>query len=672
MLKVWNVSLIVATFTLALLGTFLVRSGILESIHAFGASTVGGAAAGADRGRDPRLGGADRLAPRRPALGAADRVARLARGDLPGQQPAPGRALRGDLLGHLLPADLRGGHRRALLARLAVVRPLHDAARDRARAVHRDRPAARLAPGQRRRAVARWCAVPLAVARRGDRRGRGVHRRLSTSRSRWSCSRSRPSPSRRSRPEFWRGAVAQRGARRAAAWPPALGRVVARNRRRYGGYIVHAGIAIAADRGRRLVELPDQRATCACAPGETREVGDYAVTYVRADAARSTAEEQKLTFGAVLDGRPRRRARSRPCTRRATTTRRHRGDRAVRARLLRGRGDERGRPHASGVGGDLWTAMQPDLAPLDDVIAAVDARLTAQLPEIGPDGPDPGELEAMQATPIAQGEAIRNLAALYLARPPAGRLPRQRQPARDLDLARRRDRARRRPDRGLARARGPPPPRLRRLRGAPRARARPRLGRAPARGLAFRRVEYVIGAIRARGARLRSSRAPLRRPRGAAGDREPGEDPRRADLEARKEALYRQIRDAELDRAQGKLSDDDWRRLDAELRREAIELLKRIDAAPERASLHCRRRWKAFSTSSRSLISVDPDLPRAPALGQGRRALGRLRHRRRRAARSAAARWSSATSTAGRSSSGSCSSSTRSSCSRSDLRRLRG
>ena len=42
MLKVWNVTLIVATFTLALLGTFLVRSGVLESIHAFGASTVGG------------------------------------------------------------------------------------------------------------------------------------------------------------------------------------------------------------------------------------------------------------------------------------------------------------------------------------------------------------------------------------------------------------------------------------------------------------------------------------------------------------------------------------------------------------------------------------------------------------------------------------------------------
>src|SRR4051812_1823520 len=42
MLKVWNVSLISATFCLCLLGTFLVRSGVLQSIHAFGASTVGG------------------------------------------------------------------------------------------------------------------------------------------------------------------------------------------------------------------------------------------------------------------------------------------------------------------------------------------------------------------------------------------------------------------------------------------------------------------------------------------------------------------------------------------------------------------------------------------------------------------------------------------------------
>jgi hypothetical protein len=56
------------------------------------------------------------------------------------------------------------------------------------------------------------------------------------------------------------------------------------------------------------------------------------------------------------------------------------------------------------------------------------------------------------------------------------------------------------------------------------------------------------------------------------------EDPRRADLEARKQALYRQIRDAELDREQGKLSDEDWRRADTELRREAIAVLRELDA----------------------------------------------------------------------------------------------
>src|SRR4051794_35272882 len=41
MLKIWNVSLVLATGILAILGTFLVRSGILDSIHAFGASTLG-------------------------------------------------------------------------------------------------------------------------------------------------------------------------------------------------------------------------------------------------------------------------------------------------------------------------------------------------------------------------------------------------------------------------------------------------------------------------------------------------------------------------------------------------------------------------------------------------------------------------------------------------------
>src|SRR3954449_8727102 len=60
----------------------------------------------------------------------------------------------------------------------------------------------------------------------------------------------------------------------------------------------------------------------------------------------------------------------------------------------------------------------------------------------------------------------------------------------------------------------------------------------------------------------------------------PPEDPTEAelaDLEARKQAKYRQIRDAETDHASGKLTDEDFRRLDSELRAEAIEILKGID-----------------------------------------------------------------------------------------------
>jgi hypothetical protein len=68
---------------------------------------------------------------------------------------------------------------------------------------------------------------------------------------------------------------------------------------------------------------------------------------------------------------------------------------------------------------------------------------------------------------------------------------------------------------------------------------------------------------------------PLRRP---ASPSDEIEDPRLAELEARKEAKYREIRDAELDRAAGKLSDEDWRRQDADLRAEAIEILKQLDS----------------------------------------------------------------------------------------------
>ncbi|SRR6266511_4100958 len=66
---------------------------------------------------------------------------------------------------------------------------------------------------------------------------------------------------------------------------------------------------------------------------------------------------------------------------------------------------------------------------------------------------------------------------------------------------------------------------------------------------------------------------PLRR----GGEIERHEDARRVELEAAKEAKYREIRDAELDHRMGKLSEADWRTVDRELRGEAIAILRELD-----------------------------------------------------------------------------------------------
>ena len=71
--------------------------------------------------------------------------------------------------------------------------------------------------------------------------------------------------------------------------------------------------------------------------------------------------------------------------------------------------------------------------------------------------------------------------------------------------------------------------------------------------------------------------APLRR--GRRPEREAAGAAERADLEAARDAKYAEIRDAEMDFRTGKLSETDWRALDRQLRREAVDLLHRLDEA---------------------------------------------------------------------------------------------
>jgi gas vesicle protein len=87
-------------------------------------------------------------------------------------------------------------------------------------------------------------------------------------------------------------------------------------------------------------------------------------------------------------------------------------------------------------------------------------------------------------------------------------------------------------------------------------------------------IVAVLGAVAA------VVSAPLRAGRG---ERESTESADRvAELEARKDAKYREIRDAEMDLRTGKLSEEDHRVLDRQLRAEAVDVLHALDEARER------------------------------------------------------------------------------------------
>jgi flagellar biosynthesis/type III secretory pathway M-ring protein FliF/YscJ len=78
---------------------------------------------------------------------------------------------------------------------------------------------------------------------------------------------------------------------------------------------------------------------------------------------------------------------------------------------------------------------------------------------------------------------------------------------------------------------------------------------------------------------LRSARR--REQRGSAGAPDSPRVAARSELEAAREAKYREIRDAELDYRTGKLSREDYEAIDGELRAEAIEILDRLESAED-------------------------------------------------------------------------------------------
>jgi cytochrome c-type biogenesis protein CcmF len=95
--------------------------------------------------------------------------------------------------------------------------------------------------------------------------------------------------------EFFRGTRARR-AMTGESPPRALGSLVRRNRRRYGGYIIHAGVAVALIGVAASTSFQHSR-FATIKPGQSVKLDGYTVRYVRATAS---ATPEKISLGAIL------------------------------------------------------------------------------------------------------------------------------------------------------------------------------------------------------------------------------------------------------------------------------------------------------------------------------------------------------------------------------------
>ncbi len=512
MLKVWNACLIVATFSLALLGTFLVRSGVLQSIHAFGDSTVG-----------PYILGLIAVV----LVGStALIVSRL--DDLRSQKQIDSLASREAVFlvnnfllvgltaivfwGTFFPliSELFTGEKASLAAPwfdryttpLAILLVLFTG----------------IGP------LLAWRRVSWASAKRVFRVPAAVA--LSVAAILVLATDAVGEPWAFAlfvfaafaltglAQEFWRGAAARRSLS-GGSMPAALVAIVSRNRRRYGGYIVHVGIAVlligiaasSSFQTNRDLELR---------PGESGVVDGRTVTYERPTVG---VDDNAFTFGAVLaveqDGK---RFVLHPSRRYFRPT--GMGSGPIGSFFDGEATSEVGLK--AGFGSDFWAAVQPD-------ITAVQRRVSAA---------DDGFRNCVRGAPGTppQCEAVSRLMQAAAADP---RL----QPA------------------ALAQ--------IERLQAAIAERI-VKSYLADDTAATFRVIVdplvtwmWIGGLIALTGALI--GLWPPRRTR-----RVPAAD---SELEALKEAKYREIRDAELDHAAGKLSDEDFALLDAELRKEAVEIL---------------------------------------------------------------------------------------------------
>jgi cytochrome c-type biogenesis protein CcmF len=513
MLKVWNACLVVGTFSMALLGTFLVRSGVLQSIHAFGDNTVGPYILG--------LIGVVVIGSTLLIVSRLDDLRTPKRIDSLFSREAV--FLVNNLLlvglcavifwGTFFPliSELFTGNKASLaapwfdryttpLAILLVlftgIGPLLAWRRvswESAKRVFRV-PAA----------VALATLVVLALFTDAAHKPWALALFVLAAFALTGLAQ-----------EFWTGTVARRRLTEESG-PQALVGLVGRNRRRYGGYIVHAGVAvlligIAASSSFQTNRDVDLK------PGESTVVDGREITYVKPVVK---VDSEKFTFASLL--------------------RVEEGGKLVgylepSQRFFKPTGVEVGTIESyfagestsevgleAGLKQDLWIAPRVDVVDVQRRARAADAGFQACV-KGGPGTPPQCKaLQAMmlaaKANPALRSQALGQISKLQSI-------------------------------------------------AAERV-ARSYLGdnaTVTFKVIVNPLVTWMwIGGLIALAGALIAIWPTRRRRRGALV---------RTEADARKEAKYREIRDAELDHAVGKLSDEDFAAVDAELRREALEIL---------------------------------------------------------------------------------------------------
>ncbi|HWI22389.1 MAG TPA: heme lyase CcmF/NrfE family subunit [Baekduia sp.] len=286
MLKIWNASLVLTTGTLCILGTFLVRSGILDSIHAFGASTLG----------VPfvtliaiMIGGSIALVvSRREVLRSENRLDSLLSREavfIGNNLVLVGLAFV-VFWGTFFPliSEAVTGTKRAvgppwfdkytvplalILVLLSGIGPVIAWRRATLANLRRNFTVPAIAG-------AIGLLIGLALGASGNvfaviMFGAGAFVAGTVGQ------------------EFWRGVRARRVMSPGSSVPRALVELVARNRRRYGGYTVHLGVAVLFV-GVAASSAFQQNNTIQLAPGQTKTVGDYVLKY---DASTNGAPSNK-------------------------------------------------------------------------------------------------------------------------------------------------------------------------------------------------------------------------------------------------------------------------------------------------------------------------------------------------------------------------------------------